>query len=137
MMRTTSTQEIFTLSMSHMTTFFTLLCLKASRAVEPSPPPIMNTVLGLQIQHTVFITTLLLLQPNNHCIASRENTLTNSLHQKIGKSCQTSRATTHSERLTWRDTEKQDGQGSRGRQTHPLQQIGACHPAGGPVTMLK
>jgi hypothetical protein len=38
-----------TLSMSHMTTLSTVLCLRTSLAADPSPPPIMNTVFGLQL----------------------------------------------------------------------------------------
>lgn len=41
----------FTTSMSHMTTFSTVLCLSISLAVEPSPPPIIKMVFGLKIKH--------------------------------------------------------------------------------------
>lgn len=34
--------------MSHMTTFSTVTCLRISLAVDPSPPPIIKTVLGLK-----------------------------------------------------------------------------------------
>jgi hypothetical protein len=32
-----------------MTTLSTVLCLRTSLAADPSPPPIMNTVFGLQL----------------------------------------------------------------------------------------
>lgn len=35
--------------MSHITTLSSNLCLRASLAADPSPPPIINTVFGLHI----------------------------------------------------------------------------------------
>lgn len=40
-----------TWSMSHITTLWMVLCLSTSLAADPSPPPIINTVLGLQLLH--------------------------------------------------------------------------------------
>lgn len=37
--------------MSHMTTLSTVLCLKISLAVDPSPPPIIKILSGLQNIH--------------------------------------------------------------------------------------
>ena len=34
--------------MSHITTLFTVLCLRSSLAVDPSPPPIIKTFFGLE-----------------------------------------------------------------------------------------
>ena len=42
---------LYTWSMSHMTTRCTVLCLRTSLAAEPSPPPMMNTVFGLEPSH--------------------------------------------------------------------------------------
>lgn len=39
---------IITSSISHITTFSTVLCLNISLAVDPSPPPIMQIALGLK-----------------------------------------------------------------------------------------
>lgn len=46
--------------MSHMTTFSTVLCLSISLAVEPSPPPIIKMVFGLNftIRKLINITSL-------------------------------------------------------------------------------
>lgn len=38
-----------TWSMSHMITLWMVLCLRTSLAADPSPPPIINTALGLQL----------------------------------------------------------------------------------------
>lgn len=47
--------SVHTLSMSHITTFLTLRCFKASLAVDPSPPPIMKTLFGLQTLSSISI----------------------------------------------------------------------------------
>lgn len=51
--------------MSHMTTFSIVLCLSNSLAVEPSPPPITNTVLGLNKKYPF--------QFNNHKLHNFNN----------------------------------------------------------------